>query len=187
MGKTTVSNFMLKSGIPVVDTDQLARRVVEPEQPAWADVRSAFGPDIVGSDGQIQREKLAQIVFNDLQALRCLEGILHPRIRALWLAEAGQWRTDGRTVGVVVIPLLFETGAEEQFETTICVACSKGIQRTRLDSRGWAPEHIDRRLRAQWAIDRKMERSDYVLWTDGSYCVSENQLLRIWMSEGINS
>ena len=185
MGKTTVSSFLLKSGIVVVDTDQLARRVVEPEQPAWTDVRSAFGPDIVGSDGRIRRDKLAQIVFNDDRALRQLERILHPRIRVLWMAEAEQWRTEKRTAGVVVIPLLFETKAEEQFEATICVACSKETQRTRLGSRGWSAEHINRRLEAQWAIEIKMERSDYVLWTDGSYTASEDQLLRIRLSEGI--
>lgn len=186
MGKTSVSEFVLKSGIAVVDTDQLARRVVEPEQPAWVDVRSAFGPDIVGNDGRIQRDKLAQIVFNDQQALRRLEGILHPRIRALWLAQAEQWRKNRLTAGVVVIPLLFETEVEEHFETTICVACSKDIQRKRLNSRGWTPDHINQRLKAQWAIERKMERSDYVLWTDGSFRVSENQFLRIRISEGIN-
>jgi dephospho-CoA kinase len=123
MGKSTAERLLLKLGVPVIDTDLLARQIVEPGQPALREIQSAFGNEIVSSDGQLRREELARIVFSDANSRQKLEAILHPRIRKLWQVQIETWRKEDRPLAVVVIPLLFETGAESEFSATLCLAC----------------------------------------------------------------
>ena len=179
MGKSASAQLLRARGLPVVDTDDLARQVVEPGEPALAEVRHAFGDEIVGPDGRLRRGELARRVFADPAALKTLEEILHPAIRARWRAQAADWRREGRPAAVVVIPLLFETGAEREFDATICLACSAATQRQRLLDRGWTLEQIEQRLRAQWSVERKIARADYVIWTEGSLEVHAAQLERV--------
>ena len=179
MGKSAAADMLRKMGVAVVDSDVLARQVVQPGQPALTEIQTAFGPDVVGPDGALRREELARRVFADPQQRRLLESILHPRIRTLWLAQVDQWRNQGCAVGVVVIPLLFETDAADEFDATICVACSGDTQLNRLQERGWTPEQIQQRIQSQWPIDRKMARADYVVWNEAGSEVLEAQLQRI--------
>ena len=179
MGKSTAAELLRQRGIPIVDTDQLAREVVEPGQPALAEVRACFGADVIAADGTLRRDELARRVFGDEAARKDLEAILHPRIRERWLAQTSQWRAEGRAVGVVVIPLLFETRAEHQFDAIICLACTAATQRLRLRARGWTPEQIEQRSRAQSTGERKMTLSHFVVWTEGAVEVTAAQLGRI--------
>lgn len=179
MGKSASAQLLLARGVPVVDTDDLAREIVEPGQPALDEVRRAFGTQVVGPDGRLSRAELARRVFVDPAARKQLEGILHPRIRQLWRARFDAWRAEDRPLAVVVIPLLFETGAEQELDATICVACSAATQRRRLLARGWPPEHIDQRIRAQWPANRKIALSNFVIWTEGGLDVHAGQLDRI--------
>lgn len=176
MGKSTAARFMEELGCPVVDTDQLARDVVEPGEPAVHEIAEAFGNDMIGADGRLKRDALARCVFGDESKRRQLEAILHPRIRERWQARVDAWREEGKSDGVVVIPLLFETGARELFDVVVCVACSGDVQRERLEKRGWDETQIRQRIQAQWPIYRKMDRSDHIIWTDGSLAVHEEQI-----------
>ena len=179
MGKSASAQLLGACGVPVVDTDDLARRVVEPGRPALDQVRQAFGPEVVAPDGALRREELARRVFADPAALKQLEAILHPPIRALWQAQAAVWRSESRRNCVVIIPLLFETGAEAELDATLCVACSAATQRQRLLARGWTVRQIEQRIRAQWPIEQKMGRADYVVWTEGGPDILAAQLARI--------
>jgi dephospho-CoA kinase len=179
MGKSASAQLFRSRGVAVVDTDELARQVVEPGQPALAEVREAFGADIVGPDGRLRRDALARRVFADPTARRRLEEILHPRIRALWRAQVNTWRGGGRSLAVVVIPLLFETRAEAEVDVTICIACSAATQHQRLLARGWSPEQIEQRLQAQWPTETKMARADYLVWTEAGLDVHAAQIDRI--------
>jgi dephospho-CoA kinase len=179
MGKSTAAQLLVTRGVAVVDTDDLARQVVEPGEPALAEVRAAFGPQITGPDGRLRRDELARRVFADPAARTRLESILHPRIRALWRAQVQIWRAEGRPLAVVVIPLLFETQAEAELDATICVACSAAAQYQRLLARGWPPEQIEQRLQAQWPAERKMARADYVVWSEAGLDVQAAQIERI--------
>lgn len=179
MGKSTAAQFFRQHGAQVVDTDELARRLVEPGQPALAEIQSVFGSDIVSGDGRLRREALAQIVFADPRGRRQLEDILHPRIRADWLAQVETWRGQNRPLAVVVIPLLFETQSESHLDKIACVACSVTNQRQRLRERGWTPEQIEQRLAAQWPIEQKIVRADFVIWTDGTPEAHADQVDRI--------
>ena len=178
MGKSTAAE-LLRPRVAVVDTDDLARQIVEPGQPALAEVRALFGPEILAEDGRLRREELARRVFADKAARQQLETILHPRIRARWLAQIETWRAEGKKVAVVVIPLLFETDAAAHFDATVCVACSAATQHERLRARGWTAEQIEQRIQAQWPVEKKMALADFVVWTEGKLAVHAEQLERI--------
>jgi dephospho-CoA kinase len=179
MGKSIAARFLHERGAPIVDSDELARQLVEPGQPALNEIQAAFGKNMVARDGQLRRNELACVVFADGAARKRLETILHPRIRERWLAQIETWRRENRALAVVVIPLLFETQAESDFDKIICVACSAATQRQRLLSRGWTAEQIQQRLAAQWPIEQKIARANFVVWTEGALSVSAQQVERI--------
>jgi len=179
MGKSNTARFLRERGAQVVDTDELARQLVEPGQPALKEIQVAFGRNVVAADGQLRRDELARIVFSDVAARKQLEAILHPRIRERWLAQIKVWRAENCALAIVVIPLLFETQAESCFDKVICVACSASTQRERLQARGWMPELIRQRLTAQWPIEQKIARSDFVIWTEGLSDVSAQQVEQV--------
>ena len=178
MGKSAAAELLQATSLPVIDTDALAKALVEPGQPALQEIQQAFGTQIL-SHGRLSREKLAAEVFSDVEARHRLEAILHPRIRLAWKEQVERWRSDGKPLAIVVIPLLFETGAESEFAATICVACSPETQRQRLLARGWSAEEIQRRIAAQWAVERKMALSNFVVWTEGALSVLSAQLARV--------
>jgi dephospho-CoA kinase len=179
MGKSTAGHLLQQRGVPVVDTDILARKVVEPGQPAFLEIQAAFGGEIVGADGQLRREELARIVFSDPAARQKLEAVTHPRIREMWMKQVESWRGEQQPLAVVVIPLLFEIGAETEVDAVVCVACSAATQRQRLRERGWDDRQIAQRVAAQWPVEKKSARADYVVWTEGGLDVLAEQLDRI--------
>jgi dephospho-CoA kinase len=179
MGKSAAEQFLRQRGVPVIDTDYLARQLVQPGQTALSEIQSTFGNEIVSSEGQLRREELARIVFADAAARAKLEQILHPRIRELWRKQIQVWRNEQKPLAVVVIPLLFETAAQAEFDATVCLACLPATQRQRLQERGWDGGEIERRLSAQSPIDQKMNKADYVIWTEGSLDIMVGQLERV--------
>lgn len=179
MGKSTTARLLTERGLPVIDTDELARQLVEPGQPALKEIVAAFGPEVLDEAGRLQRAQLAGIVFASEERRRQLEEILHPRIRAAWEAEVARWRTEGRTAGAVIIPLLFETGAAAAFDCIIGVACRTDTQRRRLGERGWSQVEIDRRIASQWPVQKKIDAAHRLIWTESSLAVHAAQLDRI--------
>jgi dephospho-CoA kinase len=180
MGKSTASELLTQRGLPVVDTDAIAHQIVEPGEPALAEIERVFGKEIIErTSGRLRRDELARIVFRNDEARCQLEAILHPRIRKIWLSRVEGWRAEGQGIGIVVIPLLFETNAAAQFDATICIACSDATQAARLRVRGWSAEQIEQRIKAQWPIEKKMLLADFVVWTEASLEVHAEQLQRI--------
>ena len=179
MGKSTAAGFFLLSGVRVIDTDAIAREIVQPGRPALAEIKSEFGGGYISSAGELKREALAHLVFTDAAARKKLEAILHPRIRADWLAQVETWRKENCPLAVVAIPLLFETQAEPQFDKIICAACTPAAQHERLRQRGWTTEQIQQRIAAQLPAEQKIARSHFVIWTEGSLAVHRYQVERI--------
>lgn len=179
MGKSTAAKYLRSQEIPVVDTDDLARQIVQPGTAALAEIRQEFGATVIASDGQLRRDVLAEIAFNDAAARTRLEAITHPRITELWQQQLREWRAAAQPVGVVVIPLLFETKVESQFDAVVCLACHPLTQRARLVARGWSAAQIQQRLAAQLPVVEKMLRANFVVWTEGEIAVSERQLAKI--------
>jgi dephospho-CoA kinase len=179
MGKSTAAAFFSQHGVRVVDTDDLARQLVQPGQPALAEIKKEFGHEFLAADGTLKRDQLAQVIFADASAREKLEAILHPRIRAAWLAQAKIWRQENCPLALVVIPLLFETATENHFEKIICVASSPAAQRERLATRGWSLEQIRQRIAAQLPIEQKIARSHFILWSEGKLEAHAQQVARI--------
>lgn len=179
MGKSTAGQLLRQRGLEVTDTDMLARQLTESGQPALQEIAQRFGPQVLSPDGRLNRADLARVVFADAGARADLEAILHPRIRAAWEAQAQSWRATRREIGAILIPLLFETEAAQRFDAIICIACSEASQRERLRHRGWSDDQIRQRLAAQWPLDRKIARSDFVVWTDTSLEIHAAQLERV--------
>jgi dephospho-CoA kinase len=179
MGKTTAGDLLRQQGVSVIDTDIIARQLVEPGQPALAEILQKFGPRMLLPDGRLDREQLARHVFSHPAARIDLEAILHPRIQNVWMSEADAWRAAGRACGAVIIPLLFETKAAPMFDATVCVACSASTQARRLAERGWDATQSKQRLKAQWTAERKIAQSDFVVWTDTTLEVHAAQLQRL--------
>ena len=171
----------LRLGWPAVDTDEIARDLVEPGSDALAEISREFGSKVLSVNGVLDRQALARIVFADRGARTRLEKILHPRIRVEWRRVVEVWRAEGWKSAAVVIPLLFETHAEEEFDRVICVACSPELQRTRLLGRGWDDVEIEQRLESQWSVSEKMNFADYVVWNESSVEVLDQQIE--WISQ----
>jgi dephospho-CoA kinase len=176
MGKSTAAGILRTLGMEVIDTDQIARDIVRPRQPALAEIQKYFGAEIVDVKGELRRDQLAAQVFSDADKRATLESILHPRIREVWQREIAQWRSENKTTAAVIIPLLFETQAEGSFDSTICIACSRSTQMMRLRERGWSDEQIRQRIAAQWPLEKKITLSDYVVWTDTTLAMHAAQI-----------
>jgi len=179
MGKSAAASLLAARGVPVVDTDDLARQLVIPGSEALSEIRTAFGPDTIGPDGTLERRWLAQRVFSDPAARGQLEQILHPRIATAWRAEVEQWRRVRIATGTVVIPVWFEKGHGSRCAAVGCVPRSRGTQRRRLRDRGWSAEQIDARNSAQLAVPEKVSRSRFVVWTEGSLEAHAGQWRRV--------
>lgn len=179
-GKSTAARWLASRGILVIDTDDLARQLVEPGQEALWAIVERFGAGILRPDGTLDRAALGTWVFRDAAARQDLEGILHPRIQAAWLADLNQREAQGHAMAVVVIPLLFEKGYHGLFDVVVAMACSGSTQRERLRQRGWADAEIDARNATQWSMDAKMQAAGKVIWSEGSLDCLHAQLSRVF-------
>ena len=175
MGKSTAAEILRARNVPVVDTDEIAHQLVQPGEPALTEIAAAFGQSVIATDGSLRRDEMARLIFADAAARQKLEAILHSRIRAIWLTRIEIWRGENRPLAAVVIPLLFETRTEAHFNKVICVACSAVSQHQRLLARGWNEYQIRQRLAAQWPVEQKIARADFVIWTEGSQDIHRQQ------------
>lgn len=168
-GKSLVADLFHAQGIPVIDTDVIARQVVAPGHPVWRRLFDAF-PDAFLADGTLDRAALAHRVFSDPAARATLEAITHPAIFDEVDRQLAALR-DAPTpppIALVVVPLLFEVGAEGRFDATILVEATPEQQRHRLvQLRGYSVEAADARIAAQWPLEAKRARADYLLDNTG--------------------
>ena len=168
MGKSTAARLLKKVGLPVVDSDDLAREAVHPGTEGLAEIADEFGEGFLKADGSLDRDKMASKVFQDEAARKRLEAIIHPRVRTVWEKQIDQWREQKRPVGVVVIPLLFEVDLQDSFDAVLCVACTANTQRARLRERNWDDAQITARIAAQMDIAQKVDLADHILWNEGA-------------------
>ena len=162
-GKSTFAAALRALGVPVIDADQLARRVVEPGTPALAEIATAF-PGVVGPGGRLDRKALGARVFGDEAARRRLEAITHPAIRAATAAETARLAAAGHELVFYDTPLLYEAGLDQGMALVVVVWAPREAQRRRLAARdGLAPGEAEARLAAQWPIEEKAELADAVV------------------------
>ena len=160
-GKTTVADQFAKHGAAVVDTDVIAREVVQPGQPALAEIRAAFGAAVFAADGTLDRGAMRQLVFADDQARERLEAILHPRIGAETLRQAQI--AHGPYV-ILVVPLLVDSALRQQVDRILVVDCDEATQIQRLLARDAETEEQARRiLAAQSSREARLAIADDVI------------------------
>lgn len=165
-GKTAAADHFAELGITVVDTDLIARELVEPGQPALAEIAAAFGPGVLDAGGRLNRPALRQRVFRDENARSRLEAILHPRIRETMLQRGAAASTP---YVIFVIPLLFETGQQTLVDRTLVIDVPEDLQRERVTLRdGLKREAVDAILAAQVAREARLNLADDVIRNDAT-------------------
>lgn len=184
-GKSYCAAKFASCGVPVVDADRLARDAVAPGTAGLAAVVARFGASMLRADGSLDRAALARMVFSDRLARADLEAIVHPEV----YRRIREWAVNlppHTRVAIADIPLLFETGHEHDFDKVIVCACEPEEQVRRLIARDRLTEAEARaRLAAQWPIEDKVARGDYIIRTDRSYAETERQVRRVL--DGLNA
>ncbi|MCZ6808400.1 MAG: dephospho-CoA kinase [Proteobacteria bacterium] len=147
-GKSTVADLFAAHGVAVIDTDVIARQLVEPGKPALDEIRSAFGSRVFDSDGRLDRRSMRELVFSDASRRAQLESILHPRIRA---ETAAQSAAAGGPYQIIVVPLLVESPIRQFMDRILVVDCDEDTQLRRLLARDAEDESQARRVMAAQA------------------------------------
>lgn len=165
MGKSTAAKMLQEMDVPVHDADACVHALLEPEGAGFDAVAKAF-PDTV-RDGHIDRKALGKIVFSDPAQKKKLEQILHPLVREKTDVFVDAHRQKGAKLVVLDIPLLFETGRDQDMDVTLCMTASPDTQRQRVLSRaGMTPERFEQIVASQMPDAEKRARSDYVVSSD---------------------
>lgn len=163
-GKSLVSQFLKRHHIPIIDADQIARKVVEPHRTAWRKLRQNFGKSFFGRRGHLLRKKLAYFIFAHPKKRRLLEKITHPEIWKEVQKRIAGYRTCKANLVVVVIPLLFETRTEKKFSGVIVVWVDRTTQVRRLMKRdGLNRSQALSRLKSQMPLGEKKKRATYLI------------------------
>lgn len=179
-GKSTVGRMLQELGAEVVDADQLAREVVAPGTPALAEVALAFGAEVLGPDGALDRARLAALIFTDPERRRTLEQILHPPIAEL--ARRRLLEAAARSpLAVYQAPLIFEAGRRDEFAGIVLADCRPEIQLARLRARDHLSEAEARaRVKAQIAPEERLRLATWVLDNSGTLEDTRAQVRRLW-------
>jgi dephospho-CoA kinase len=169
-GKSLVSRIFKEEGATLIDADQIARELVQPQTPAWKELIILFGKEILQEDESIHRKKLAARIFSDPKQQAALNRILHPRIKEeidRRLKEIGE--KDPEAIVVIDAALLIETGNHREMDQVIVVTSTEAQQIERLRARdGWTPEEARRIVASQMGTEEKVKAAHVVLQNEGS-------------------
>ncbi|MEY3008700.1 MAG: dephospho-CoA kinase [Candidatus Nanopelagicaceae bacterium] len=179
-GKSLAGEIFQELGAVIIDSDQLAREVMERGTDGFDEVVAQFGDEIL-TGGDIDRAKLAQIVFKDESARRKLEAIIHPKVRELAAKIASRVPSDG--VVINQIPLLFETKGAGRFDLVISISSSLEVRRERLIERGLKSYEIDQRIGAQATDEDRASISNLVIENNGTVEELEKAIRELWERE----
>lgn len=180
-GKSTVAAMFAALGAPVVDADALARRVVEPGQPALAEIAQRFGPEVLRPDGALDRKRLGELVFADPVARRALEAITHPRIAAAGRDEMARHAAAGAPACIYEAALIVENQLHLGMDGLVVVAVPETVQLARLIARDGLDEAAARaRLAAQLPLADKVAVSTWVIDNGGALEDTEAQVAEVW-------
>ena len=182
-GKTTVARMLEKLGAPVIDFDVLSRVVVEPGKPAWKEIVTYFGEQILQEDKTLNRKALSEMVFRDSEKRRKLESFTHPRIHEEFVRRVKQiTKADPEAIIQGVVPLLIEANLQSLFHKLMLVYIPEELQIRRLMER----EPISREtalqiLKSQLPIEEKKRYADYIVDNSGSPVETRRQVEEVWL------
>ncbi|WP_240139096.1 dephospho-CoA kinase [Streptomyces sp. MUM 178J] len=178
-GKSEVSRLLVSYGAVLIDADKIAREVVEPGTPGLEAVVEAFGPEVLTSEGALDRPRLGSIVFSDPERLSVLNGIVHPLVGA----RSKELENTAAPDAVVVhdVPLLAENGLESLYDVVVVVDASPETQLDRLVRlRGMSQSEARARMKAQATREQRLAVADLVIDNDGPLEELEPQVREVW-------
>jgi dephospho-CoA kinase len=173
-GKTAVSDMFAAQGVPVIDTDRIARDVVQPGMPALEEIRRRFGDAVIAADGSLDRSELRKLAFENEQNRKAVEAILHPRIRRETIARS---KEAGGPYQIIVVPLLVESPLKSFMDRIVVVDCDPQTQLQRLLSRD--RENVDqarRMIAAQASREERLAIASDVIDNDGALADTRKQV-----------
>ena len=176
-GKSTVAMLFARHGVPVIDTDEIARTLAAPGEPAHREIVSAFGREVLDSTGGIDRTRLRQTVFGNPPERRRLEAILHPRIRTEVTTRAKALRA---AYCLVVVPLLIEAGFTDLVSRVLVVDADENLRLERAKARGSLSEAEIRNIMAS-QLDRqeRLQKADDVITNNSDLAHLEREVARL--------
>jgi dephospho-CoA kinase len=168
-GKSAVAAILRELGFPVLDADSISHKLMEPGQAAHDEILQAFGTDLADSSGQIDRHKLAAIVFADPEKLARLNSILHPRVDQTIFRQLEDWQKSGlHAAAFVEAALLIEAGMAPRLDGLVVAWCTPEQQLERLRSRGMSETEARRRIAAQLPIEEKRKHATHTIDCSGT-------------------
>lgn len=181
-GKSTVAAFLKEKGAIVIDADQIAREVVEPQKPAWKQVVDYFGEGILRSDGEINRRELGRVVFGHPETLARLNEIIHPHVINEIDERIERFEREfknGKTV-VIDVPLLFEVGIHKRCKLTVAVTADREIRMQRLLDKGISREEIEQRMESQKGKEILERQADVIVENNGTLAELKEKVNKLW-------
>ncbi|UQV55024.1 dephospho-CoA kinase [Corynebacterium pseudodiphtheriticum] len=168
-GKSTVARSLQKHGFPIVDADLIAREIVEPGQPALAELTKEFGADILNADGSLDRGLLASRAFENKETTQRLNNITHPRINQRTQELFDEARENGAEAVIYDMPLLIDKGLHKDMDATIVVHAAEHVRLERLTTkRGLDVDDVRRRINAQIDDETRKQHADILLDNNGT-------------------
>jgi dephospho-CoA kinase len=191
-GKSLVGVYLDALGVAIIEADTVCHGLMRAGTPLFSQIVAAFGRAIMAPDGEIDRAVLGRRVFGDAAALGRLNALLHPAaqgaIEAWVLARREEARLNigqGWRGGVAaIIPLLYETAWEAAWDRVICVSAPMALQQKRLRSKGFTEKEAHDRMAAQWPVEEKMKRADYVVFNAGMQVCAQRQTVQVMQHIG---
>ena len=179
-GKSTVARLLAERGAAVIDADDLARQAVAPGTDGFDSVVLAFGREILNAEGDLDRRRLGEVVFADVERRRELEAIVHPEVARLFVEAVEPYRMTDQVV-VYSIPLLVERGMADAFDVVVVVVAdpARRVERVVRD-RGSDSDEVRARIAAQVTDDERSRVADVLLDNDGDTGELERQVDRLW-------
>ena len=179
-GKSTVSKIFQKLGAYVIDADKVVHGFLQDEK-VKEEIKQVFGDDIFDSSGNIDRKKIARIIFNNPEMKKKLEGILHPKVRQQiehFIKKV--YEKDKNAVIIAEIPLLIETGLYKNYDKVIVVYAPKDLQLKRLLNKGFSEEEALSRINSQMDIEEKLKYADIFIENTGSLEELEEKVKKVY-------
>ena len=177
-GKTTVGKLFKALGAYILDADEICRSLLEPGKPAWNETVDLLGNGILRDDQTLDRRKIADVVFSDLEKKKALEAILHPRVMEEEQAVYKDiLKDDPGALVIIDATLLIESGNYRKVDKVIVIACDEETQLHRImDKNTFSREDAQRRLQQQMPLEEKIKFADYVLYNDSGLSELEEKV-----------
>ena len=181
VGKGEVASVLHSLGASVIDADEEGHRAYQRDTEGWRRVLELFGPQVLGEDGEVDRQRLGRLVFGDPEALGSLNAAVHPLIRGAVDQRLQQWRNDGRAVAVVAAAILLEAGWRDLVdEVWVVWAPLEAVVSRVKHQRGLTQAEVLQRLQSQTSGEWKIKQADVTIDNSGTLDELRQKVILLW-------